>query len=440
MPITYNLERNIERVHKINGLWGESLRLMSDRSFPDVSGITQGKFYYGWVIVAACALMIAVTYGLLYSYSVFFKPLSDYFNWDRSTVSLVYSISLIIRGAVSIAIGWLADRYGPIKISVFCGFMIGLGLILSSQIHTLWQLFITYGVIEAIGLSGAFGIGTAMTSRWFTKNRGLALGIVSTGSGLGTLFIVPGTERIINSLSWSPAFIICGAVAGILMIGSALLLRSPPQSVPLLDEKPTTPIKSPDGLTLIQALKEPQMILFMGSLLLFFFGIQLIMVHLVSYATDTGISPLVAATFVSVIGAVSITGRLSIGVWVDKTGLLYTLIITRFLLAVSFILLIFTKSLWMFYLFAVVFGFPYGGEVPQIPLFIGKHWGTKTMATLVGLNMFVTCIGGALGAWLAGEIFDTTQSYSWAFIAGTAASLGSLILVLKLKRQSLIAD
>jgi len=164
-------------------------------------------------------------YGLMYSYSVFFKPLAVYFHWDRATVSLIYSASLIIRGAVSVGIGWLADKYGPIKLTIFCGLMIALGLILSSQVHTLWQFFVTYAVFEAIGLSGAFGIGTAMVSRWFTKKRGLALAIISTGSGMGTLFIVPGNERIINAIGWSNAFIWCGAAAGVLMVSTAFLLR-----------------------------------------------------------------------------------------------------------------------------------------------------------------------------------------------------------------------
>ena len=160
------------------------------------------------------------------------------------------------------------------------------------------------------------------------------------------------------------------------------------------------------------------------------------MVHLVNYATDMGISPLVAATFISVIGAVSIVGRLSTGIGSDKIGIHNTLILTRIFLVISFICLIFTKSLWAFYLFAVIFSLPYGGEIPQIPLFIGKYFGTKAMATLVGLSMFMTSIGGALGSWVAGKIFDTTQSYQGAFIAGALAGLVSLILVLILKRQT----
>ena len=171
--------------------------------------------------------MVGLNFGLIYSYSVFFKPLADSFNWDRATVSLVFSASLIFRGAISIFIGWLADHYGARKMMVFCGFMIGLGLVLSSQVHSLWQLFLTYGVVEAIGLSGAFCIGTSVISRWFTNNRGLALGMVSAGSGLGIVFIIPGNERLISLVGWSDAFRISGAIGGVIIMIAALFLRMP---------------------------------------------------------------------------------------------------------------------------------------------------------------------------------------------------------------------
>jgi MFS transporter, OFA family, oxalate/formate antiporter len=389
--------------------------------------------FYGWVIVAACALMMAITYGLMYSYGIFFKPLADYFNWDRATVSLIYSASLIIRGAIAIGVGWLADRYGAIKLSVFCGFMIGSGLVLSSQVHTLWQFFLTYAVIEATGLSGAFGIGTTMISRWFTKNRGLPLGIISAGSGLGTLFIVPGVERIVSTYGWSEAFIVVGIVASVVMIAAAFTLRPSPRSARINEKKPESPStrRNPGYV-----LKDAPMMLFMGSCLLFFFGVQIIMVHLVNYATDMGINPLTAATLISTVGAISIAGRLTTGVGADKIGLHNTLVMTRCFLVISFLCLIFSRTLWSFYLFAVIFGLCYGGEIPQIPLFVGKYWGTNGMATLMGLNAFITNIGGALGPWISGIIFDNTRSYQMAFIAGAIAGMGSLILILILRRKT----
>lgn len=419
---------------------------MSGMPFPDSPAAKWSKFYYGWVIVAVGTLMLAITYGLIYSYSVFFKPLADYFSWDRATVSSIYSASLVIRGAVSIGVGWLADRYGSVKLMVLCSFMIGLGLVLSSQVHALWQFFVTYSLIEALGLSGTFGIATALTSRWFIKNRGLALGIVSSGVGLGTLLIVPGTERLINAFNWSQAFIICGFAAGGIMIVASLFLRPAPQ-ITLLNTKlvgnkvekaacnQDVPGRSAD-MNLRSALRSPRMIIMITIFALLIFCTQLVIVHLVNYATDMKITPLVAASFVSLIGASSIGGRLAMGAGADRLGLYNTLIICCIVVAGSLISLLFTRAIWSFYLFAVIFGFAYGGEVPQIPLFVGKFCGTRAMATLVGLTLFVGNIGGALGPWVGGKIFDLTSNYIWAFIVGIVASLVALILALVLKRQS----
>jgi MFS family permease len=391
----------------------------------------RGRPSYRWVIVGAVTLMIGVTYGLMFSYSVFFKPLADHFTGDRATVSLVYSASLIIRGAAAIGMGWLADRYGARKLMALCGVMVGGGLVLSSYANDLWQLFLTYAVVEAIGLSGAFGIGTAAVSRWFTEKRGLALGIAATGSGLGTLLIVPGNERLISAYDWNGAFFIAGIGGGALLVAAALLLRPAPELPTRIGTGLATP---PVEKGLRAAIKDRRMILILSAFALFFFSIQIIMTHLVNYATDLGIDPLVAATFVSIIGAVSVAGRLSSGIGADRIGIHNTLILTRIFLVISFVIVIFTGPLWSFYLFALAFGLPYGGEIPQIPLYVGRYFGSRALATLVGLCVFVTNVGGALGPWTAGKIYDVTGSYDGAFIAGGLAGLVSLVLVLMLKR------
>jgi MFS family permease len=391
--------------------------------------ITQRPSNYGWVIVAACSLMIFVSYGFIYSYSVFFKPLADYFQWDRASVSLIYSLSMIIRGAAAIGTGWLADKYGARKIMVFCGLMMAAGYLLSSRVSTLWQFFVTYAIIEAIGVSGIFGIGSAIASRWFTRNRGLALGIVASGSGLGTLLIVPVTERLVSAVDWSQTFVIIGIAAGVLMVGAALFLKEPPQLA-----KTTTEQGKPSA-TLGGAIKDKRFWLVMVCFLLFLFATQMVLVHLVNYATDIGIDPLVAATFISVIGAVSIAGRLSTGVIAEKIGLYKSLVLVCICLGLSFILLLFTRSAWSFYIFAVLFGVAYGGEVTQIPLVISRFFGTRVMATLMGVVLFVTGFGGAAGPWIAGKIYDVTASYNWAFIIGALASALCIVMVGLLKRQ-----
>jgi MFS family permease len=399
---------------------------------PDNPPVPRSKFFYGWVIVAICTLMMAVGYGLIYSYSVFFKPLGEYFNWDRATVSGVYSASLIIRGAFSILVGWLADKYGPVKITVFCGIMIGLGLLLTSRVTELWQLYAAYSVVEAIGLSGTFGVATAVTSRWFTRNRGLALGIVSSGVGIGTLLIVPSAERLIKMFDWSEAYLIFGLISGVIMIAIAFFLKPlPPQPL----KEAGNQAQSVE-VSLRKAIRSPKMVLLILVFGFIFFCAQMIIVHLYNYATDIGIDPLVAASLVATIGVLSIAGRLIMGVGSDKLGNYNTLITCCVLLLTSFVLLIFVRSLWMLYLFAVVFGFAYGGEVPQIPLFLSKFFGTKALASLMGVILFVSNIGGALCPLVAGKIYDLDKSYQWAFILGAVIGLGALAVALILKRQS----
>jgi MFS family permease len=296
---------------------------------------------YGWVIVAACAMMIFITYGLNYSYSVFFKPLAELFDGDRATISLIFSLSMIIRGAAAIGTGWLADRYGARKVMVGCGLMMGAGYILSSRANALWQFFLTYAVVEAIGMSGIFGISSALVMRWFTRNRGLALGIVVSGSGLGTFLIVPGVERLINAMKLSPTFLVIGITAGSLMVIGALLLRPPPPA-----RTTASQAVPPAGASLGEAVRDIRLYLVMACFLLLFIGTQIVMVHLVNYATDNGIDPLVAATFIGVIGIASIASRLSMGLITEKMGLYRGFLLIGVSLTLSFVLLLFTRSVW----------------------------------------------------------------------------------------------
>lgn len=390
---------------------------------------------YGWVIVAACALMIFVTYGLIYSYSVFFKPLAAHFQWDRASVSLIYSLAVVIRGASAIGVGWLADKYSARWVMVFCGLMMAAGYLLSSRVTGLWQFFFTYAVIEAIGMSGAWGICTTVPSRWFSKNRGTILGIVVAGSGIGTLSIIPLCERIVSSYDWSRAFVICGIGAGVLMVASALFLRNPPERLsPDASKTGANPTREPDGVSTKEGIRDGRMWLITAAFFFFFFGSQIVMIHLVNYATDVGVSALVAASFMSVIGAVSVFSRIGAGMVTEKVGLYRILVVTCLALAAVFVLLIFARHLWAFYLLAVLFGIPYGGEVTLIPLVIARFFGTRAMATLMGISIFFTGAGGALGSWYAGWTFDITDSYNTAFITGAAACLASVVMVAFLQR------
>jgi OFA family oxalate/formate antiporter-like MFS transporter len=395
------------------------------------------SIYFGWVIVAVCTLTMGVAYGVMYSFSVFFKPIAAHFQWSRSTVSSIYALALIFRGTVSIGIGWLADRYGPIKLTALCGLLTGIGLILVSRVGELWQFYIAYGVITATGLSGAFTIGSAVTARWFTKGRGLALGFMAAGSGMGTLLIVPTAEYLIGLFDWSTVFLLFGIGSGLIITGTAFALKPSPTGQVRLStgsQKPARILEA--GKSLKEALFSREMPLLIIIFSAFIFCLQMVMIHLVNYATDIGIDGMHAAGYISLIGVVSIGGRLLMGSISDRIGSHHSLTICSLLLMVSMAWLIFAAGPLKFWVFAIVFGFAYGGQIPLIPIFICEIFGTRAMASLIGVLLFIGTMGGGLGAWIGGKVHDSTHSYLPAFAVALAAGFVTLTFGLILKHMN----
>ena len=188
------------------------------------------------------------------------------------------------------------------------------------------------------------------------------------------------------------------------------------------------------NLTLLTAFRSRPMIIVLITFFLLVFCNQMIMVHLVNFATDIEISPFIAASLISIIGVVSIGGRLTIGIGSDKIGSLNALLFCCSLMLISYVFLVFTNTLWMLYIFTVIFGLAYGAEIPQIPLLIGQFCGTRSMAALVGLVLFIGNVGGSLGSIVAGRIFDLTLSYYYAFIMGAVVSLLAVGMSLLLRK------
>ena len=410
--------------------------------------VVRSTFFYGWVIVIASTILLTMQAGIFYSFGVFFKPVAADFGWNRALTSGVHSVLMLSHGFFGTLMGWLADRFGPVKVMVFCAFAIGLGLMLTSQIDTLWQFYVTYGLVVGMGVSGGMPVTTGTTARWFIKRRGLALGIVSAGVGLGTLIILPTAERLIAAFTWSGAYFILGLAAWVVMTLSALFLRRDPEGMGYRAYGVPRPLAETDaggsseisyvapdiGISLQAAVRTRPLWLLLFAFLLFSFCLQMIMVHLVNYATDLGITPLVAATLLSVVGIGSMLGRLAMGAASDRIGSSNALAICCVVLSISILWLVFTKELWMFYLFAIIFGFAYGGEVPQMAALVGQLFGLRSVAALVGIVLAGTSMGGALGAWVGGRIFDVTESYQIAFTIAVVVSVAALTLVLTLRR------
>lgn len=402
-------------------------------------------FFYGWVVVIAALLTVTIPWGILYSYGVFFKPMSAEFGWTRATTSLAYSIAMIMQGVFSIIMGWLNDKRGPRLAIAIGGFLLGLGILLTSRLSSIWQLYLFFGFIAGMGMGAAFVPPIVTVTRWFVKKRGLALGIVAAGTGLGAIIFPPLSSYLISTYDWRTAYLALAIIAWVVLFLVAWLIRRDPKdigSVPLGVVENTKPqmaaenspqMKSSD-FSLSEALRTQSFWMLVVVHALCAFCTQVPMAHLVPYITDAGIPSATAAIAVSIIGVSCITGKIVLGHAGDRVGTNRIIALCVGVEALTLLSLIWVKNIPALFAFAAIFGFSYGGWVPQFPSMIGRFFGTASMGTILGVIVMGAMIGAAAGPFLAGRVFDISGSYNWSLVAAAVAAITASVLALLIKQ------
>lgn len=396
------------------------------------------NFFYSYVIVAACFSIQAIGVGTYISYGVFFNQLSSEFGWSRATISGASSAAFFLMGLLGIFVGRLNDRIGPRTVMTVTSSFFGLGLLLMSMLDAVWQLYLFYGVILGIGLSSIDVIALSTTARWFVKKRGVMTGIVKVGTGMGQLMIPLAASMLIKSYGWRTSYLIIG-VAGFLLLVSItqLLRRDPSQMGLLLNYEKKMSMDNPGlirvGLSLHEAVHTRQFWMICAVNLAIVFCLMIIMVHIVPYARDIEVSALRAASVLSTIGGVSMIGRFITGIAIDRIGSKRVIIVCFILLMVELLWLQMANDLWMLYLFAVFYGITHGGFFTAISPIVAEFFGISAHGVLFGIVAFSGTIGGAIGPFVAGYIFDITAGYSLAFWLATLVSTLGLMLIVLLK-------
>ncbi len=396
------------------------------------------KFFYGYIVVVASFVIQGVVWGVYQSFGVFFNPLLDEFGWSRATISGAASLSFILGGFLALIIGNLNDRFGPRIVMTGCGFFAGLGFLLMSQVNSLWQLYLFYGVILALGISGMDVLPLATIARWFTKKRGIMTGIAKVGTGLGILVIPMMASGLIFAYGWRTTYFTLGIVALVLLVSAAQLLRQAPGRRKQLssagNELAFGSLSLPEeGLSLHRAVHTGQFWIVGAIYLVVGFCSLTVLVHIVPHAIDLGISAASAAGVLAIIGGVSIVGRLVMGGISDIIGNNRSLFICLIILLVALVWLQSAKELWAFYLFAVLYGFAHGGVFTLISPIVAELFGIRSQGTILGTAVFTTAIGGFVGPVLAGSIFDVTGSYDLAIIILIVAGVIGVALALFLR-------
>ena len=399
---------------------------------------TKPRLFYGYILVIFAFFIMVVSWAVYNSFGVFFKPLQNEFSWTSATTSGAFSLSMIIYGVLGIAVGGLNDRFGPRIVVTFCGFLLGIGYLLMSQVNTLWQLYLFLGVIVGVGMSGVWVPQLSTVARWFVKRRTLMTGIVIAGAGIGQLIGPPVITRLISIYDWRISFIIMGGVALVAMVLAAQFLKRDPVQMGQLPYGEDTvihggPESETGAYSLREAIHTAQFWLSFTMLFCSGYGFFSIIVHIVPHVIELEISAVDAANILAVMGGVSILGNYLLGGIADKIGNRQVFVICFIMMSASLFLLLPAREMWLLYLFSIIFGAVMGGlGAAESPL-TARLFGLSSHGLIYGVVHLGFTVGASVGPFVTGYIFDLTGSYQTAFIVCAAVGIAGIIVTMILR-------
>ena len=381
---------------------------------------------YGWVMVAAGALMGCVAVGALMSLAVFLAPITESTGWSRTGVSSAMTVSFLVMGAAGFAWGALSDRYGTRPVVLAGAVLLGLGLVAASRATSPLEFVLAYGVLVGAASGSFFVPMMAAVAAWIPQRTSLAVSLVSMGVGVAPMTISPFAAWLISSTDWRTAQLVIALLVWATLIPAAFFVRPPP-AVPA-GAAPATPSGQQGDLG--KALRSPQFIV----LALTFFACCAThsgpIFHTVSYAIACGLPVTTAVTIYSMEGLAGLGGRVALGYFADKVGVKRVIVGGLLVQAFAAGAFIYARRLEEFYAVAIVFGFAYGGVMPLYASLAREYFSQRIMGAILGAAMMISSLGMALGPAVGGWIFDTYGEYAWLYIGSFLIGLGAAAIAL----------
>ena len=388
--------------------------------------------HYAWVIVVVASIMRLGSSGFRTSASILVPRIVESFGWSYGAVGIGFSLQWIISGLFGPPAGWLGDRYGARVAMIIGGILFIAGMALTGTMNHLWQFYLYFGVIVSISMAIFQVPLTVSVTLWFRRRLGVGMGILQSSQGMGPLIAVPIVLLIVQEWGLRAAFIIPGIGGGLLLLALVRLFYNEPADIGIrpLGADEDEPIVKSQGGEIAQVrtktfLREAQKTHAFWNLIGIHFwgcaGHAIILVYLVAMAEERGVSPAMAAGIFVTLSVFSTITRFGVPVAADNIGSKWVMAVCFFLQVVPVFILFFAHDAWMFYLFAVLFGIGFGGEMSAFPIINRQYYGSAPVGTTYGWQMMGAGVGMAAGALMGGLLRDLTGSF-------TATMVLSLIL------------
>lgn len=384
------------------------------------------KDHYGWVMVAVTSVFLAIGIGFFNAISVFLVPITTDLGWLRGDTSFAYLVGTIATGFGGIVMGYFADRYSALPVVLFGAICLTVGYFLLSRLETLFEFYLFYILLGGLGMGALYAPLMANVGNWFTTNKGLAIGITSSGQALGNgVFPYFASYLIVNS-GWRTAYTACGLISLVLLVPLALLVRTPPLSKTsnTLTKEPSAPEEEIDPM--IARISVPWL-----SFAVVFCCICMAtpIIHVVALAQDKGFDGTRAAGVLSLLMISGFFGRIAFGKVADYIGGLRAYILTS--AGQTVLVFWFTQldSLIGFYILAVLFGFWYAGVMTCLTVCIREMTPIHKRSLSLAIVTLFGWLGMGLGGYQGGFFFDLSGDYILSYFNATLAGLINLAIL-----------
>ncbi|HET7525682.1 MAG TPA: MFS transporter [Burkholderiaceae bacterium] len=376
-----------------------------------------------WLMVAACAVMVAMGFGAINNISVFLTPLGAEFHWPRADLSLAYAIATLGTGVGGIVMGHFADRM-PIRRVVLCGALApGVAFLLLSGLNSTFELYLYHALLGVFGLGAIMAPLNSLAALWMPRRPGLAIGVVSAGGAFGQGVMPFLARQLVLAFDWRHAYVTLGVLSLAIMLPLALLIRNPPRH--------TAGIAPAAAMPSQRSVAAPSWLLAWLCVAVLFCCVCMAtpIVHVAALGSDLGLGGRESAGLLAVMMVCGMAGRLAFGRLADRVGNLQSYIVAsggQTALAVLFPLMQTRAEL---YLLSAAFGLVFSGAMTAFILCAREYSPPQRTGLSIGLVMFFGWFGMAVGAWQGGLFFDLCGSYGPSFANASLGGVANLLVL-----------
>jgi len=379
---------------------------------------------YAWVIVAACAVMTGMAFGAIVNIAVFLKPLAAEFGWPRAEIAAAYSVATMSTGLGGIVMGHFSDRLPVRRVVLFGSLVPCAAFFLLSGLNTPAELYAYHALMGLLGFGAILVPLTNVTTFWFARNRGLAIGITSAGGALGQGLMPFIARDLILWQGWRHAYQSMGLIYLAVLIPLALLIRNPPRRSGWAAAAGGADEPNP------YAIPRPWLIALLCLAVVFCCACMATpIVHVVALGSDFGLGPRESAGLLTVMMVFGVAGRLVTGRVADRIGNLRAYVIVSLAQTVLALWFPHVHTLAGLYALAALFGLGYAGVMTALILCAREFSPPRNTGLSLGLVTFFAWVGMALGAWQGGLFFDLDGNYVQAFLNSSIAGVVNLLIL-----------